>query len=88
MSPVTRAFGKFDPDEGHARDVPFRQIAEVEQRQREREAAEVRKAKEADQVAAVEDRRSPMDIPRDPRRAALPYSRVTLFNSKVGGHYE
>ena len=22
-----------------------------------------------------------MDIPRDPRRAGLPYSRVTLFNS-------
>ena len=22
-----------------------------------------------------------MDIPRDPRRAALPYSRVTIFNS-------
>ena len=31
-----------------------KQVAEVEQRQREREAAEVRKAKEADQVAAVE----------------------------------
>jgi hypothetical protein len=27
-----------------------------------------------------------MDIPRDPRRAGLPYSRVTLFNSSEQTH--